>query len=360
MTAHHSGSRRIPPARASEAASLWGGLRSRFLESLTIPEQTRIFDLSARAAQGLYHWAARYPLIRRVRVWPLALSVAAAAPFSSVEALISTARLSLWVFTLDDLFDEERVPENELMRRAERYRAIVQYRRMPAPGDSLAAAICEVRDDLARYPLFTSLGAEWSRALCGTINGMVQEYNWRLSYRRLGASILPSYAEYLAAGLYSIGGPPHIWAAIITGGDGSASRHLEPLRSMEKAASTCIRLANDVQSYAKEVSEGKFNALVLLSRAFEQGGLRAADALEAAHTRVRAEIAAGLGTLRQLQAAACTESGRPEAAVADIARFVCEFYTQHDYHSFLQETAQQEPAQAEPHAALVGPAVIRV
>src|SRR5919109_1017312 len=112
------------PAKNSYRASPCAGLRSNFLESLDPAEQVRIFDLSARAAQTLHRWAARCPLIRRVRVWPLSLSVAAGAPFASVEALISTARLSLWVFTLDDLFDEECLPELELMREAQRYRAI--------------------------------------------------------------------------------------------------------------------------------------------------------------------------------------------------------------------------------------------
>src|SRR5579883_1472713 len=99
-----------------DAASPWASLRSGFLEKLDSAQQVRIFDLSARMVPTLHRWAARYPLIRRVRVWPLALSVAAAAPFSSVEALVAEARVSLWVFTLDDLFDEERVPERELMR----------------------------------------------------------------------------------------------------------------------------------------------------------------------------------------------------------------------------------------------------
>src|SRR5919108_3891158 len=158
------------PAQAND--SPWGGLRSRFLASLDPADQVRIFDLSARTSQTLHRWATRYPLIRRVRVWPLSLSVAAGAPFTSVEALISTARLSLWVFTLDDLFDEERVPQVELMRRAERYRALA-HREIPCPsGDSLATALCELRDDLATYPLFNALGKGWADALCGTIEGM--------------------------------------------------------------------------------------------------------------------------------------------------------------------------------------------
>src|SRR5712692_3952268 len=117
-------SRELDPQTAVAKDSPWGGLRSRYLASLDPAEQVRIFDLSARTSQTLHRWAARYPLIRRVRVRPLSLSVAAGAPFASVEALISTARLSLWVFTLDDLFDEECVPQLELMGRAERYRAL--------------------------------------------------------------------------------------------------------------------------------------------------------------------------------------------------------------------------------------------
>src|SRR3984893_4028318 len=190
------GNREPDPHNTAANDSPWGGLRSRFLASLDPAEQVRIFDLSARTSQTLHRWAARYPLIRRLRVWPLSLSVAAGAPFTSVEALISAARLSLWVFPLDDLFDEERVPQVELMRRAERYRGLA-HREIPCPtGDSLASALCELRDDLATYPLFQALGREWADALCGTIEGMTDEYRWRLSYRSAGATSLPTYEEY--------------------------------------------------------------------------------------------------------------------------------------------------------------------
>jgi hypothetical protein len=315
--------------------SPWAGLQSNYLDSRDAAEQLRIFDLSARAAQTLYRWAARYPLIRRVRVWPLALSVAAGAPYSSVEALISTARLNLWVFTLDDLFDEERVPRAELMRRAERYRAIAHNLPTATARDSLAVALMEVRDDLARYPLFAALGREWAEALCGTIDGMTQEYEWRLRYRNDSAETLPSYEQYLIPGRYSVGGPPHVWAALITTNDPSTPQHLDHLRPMEQIASTCIRLANDLQSYAKELKEGKINALLLLSRTYQRLGLPVDEAYRRAEARVRADMADGLAALAALQVASVTQTKRPEAAIADIARFVCDFYTRHDYHTFV-------------------------
>jgi hypothetical protein len=328
---------RTPPAKDSP----WGGLRSRFLASLDPADQVRIFDLSARTAQALHRWAARYPLIRRVRVWPLSLSVAAGAPFTSVEALISTARLSLWVFTLDDLFDEERVPRSELMKRAQRYRALAHREIACPPGDSLATALCELRDDLATYPLFESLGSEWANAVCGTIDGMVREYQWRLAHRKGtdASATLPTYEEYVATGRYSIGGPPHIWAALITSDDPTTAAHLEYLKAMEQLASTCIRLANDLQSYQKEVDEGKINALVILSHQLCARGVPQEDVYRQAEARVHADIVAGLEQLTALRGAAVSQTGRPEAAIDNIARFVCDFYTHHDYHTFLAQAA---------------------
>ncbi|MBV9119069.1 MAG: hypothetical protein JOZ39_00040 [Chloroflexi bacterium] len=314
--------------------SPWAGLRSSFLAARDTAEQVHIFDLSARMVPPLHRWAARYPLIRRVRVWPLSLSVAAAAPHSSVEALIASARVSLWVFTLDDLFDEERVPQGELMKRAERYRAIAQDQPTAQAPDSLASALREIRQEIGTYPLFAHLGQEWANALCGTIDGMTREYYWRLAYRKDGGATLPSYEEYVANGLYSIGGPPHIWAAIITTGDPSAADHIEELRQMERIASTCIRLANDLQSYAKEITEEKFNALVLIGRELEANGVAPDEAHRQAEARVREIIADGIDELGRLQAKVGTKTGDPEAAVADIARFVCDFYNTHDYHTF--------------------------
>ena len=48
----------------------------------------------------------------------------------------------------------------------------------------LISALCEIRDDLATYRLFETLGREWASSLCGTIDGMQAEYQWRLGYRK--------------------------------------------------------------------------------------------------------------------------------------------------------------------------------
>src|SRR5438128_10199507 len=146
---------------------------------------------------------------------------------------------------------------------------------------------------------------------------MMREYQWRLAYRKGtdASATLPSYEEYVATGRYSIGGPPHIWAALITSGDPSTPKHLDHLRAMEQQASTCIRLANDLQSYQKEVKEGKINALVILSRELRDQGVPQDEAYRQAEARVHADIVAGLEHLTALRNTAVTHSGRPEAAI---------------------------------------------
>ena len=108
---------------------------------------------------------------------------------------------------------------------------------------------------------------------------------------------------------------------------------------MEEIASTCIRLANDLQSYQKEIDEGKINALVIWSRELRRQGVAQDEAYRQAAARVKADIQAGLDRLAELRARSVTQTGRPEAAIDNIAHFVCDFYTSHDYHTFLAQAA---------------------
>ncbi len=293
-------------------------------------------------APRLDDWAKRYPEINRSRILPLVMSVAAATPFCDARAVESTARMSLWVFTLDDLFDERRCPDGELFERAKRYQVIAISRSAwPAGIDSLGTALAEVKEDLASYELFPSLEEQWAVAVCQTIQAMMVEHRWSGAFRLLGAEALPSYEEYVENGLYSIGGPPHVWSALITIGDPDTPNALGVLRRMERLASTCIRLANDLRSEAKEALEGKVNAFTILKTLYGKDGASATEAAELAHARVRSEIAKGLADLRELEGKAVTRTGLPEKAIAGIARFVCDFYAEHDYHTFLHPSHEE-------------------
>ncbi len=321
----------------TRTTELYNGLQSSFLEALDEDEKLRIFDLTTRASRELHRWAARYPLIRRTRVWPLSLSVAAAAPFASVAALVTMARMNLWVFTIDDLFDEEIVPFPELQRRVARYKDILAGGRVEPKRerDTLMGALEDIRDDLSTYALFPSFQPHWARAVSGTMESMLREHEWRLLYRNGdGNYALPSYDTYLDDALYSIGGPPHVWTALIAIGDTSAQQYLDRLREMERTASICIRLANDLQSHQKEVAEGKINSVIIRQREALAEGLEPDAALAFAREAVREDIRRRLDRCIELKNTAETATGYPERAIADIARFACDFYTHHDYHTF--------------------------
>lgn len=321
----------------TDSAGLDYGLQSTFLAQLDPDQKLRVFDLTTRASRELHRWATRYPLIRRVRVWPLSLSVAAAAPFATADALVTMARMSLWVFTIDDLFDEETVPFAELTRRVTRYREILAGGNLTGQRErnTLAVALHDIRQDLSRYDLFPALQAEWAAAVTGTLDAMMREHHWRSLYRTSSdGPNLPSYQMYLDDGLFSIGGPPHIWTTLIAIGDQSILQHLELLQAMEREVSLCIRLANDLQSYKKEIAEGKINAIVIRQQEALALGYSPEAALERACDIVRQEMLAGLERCAQLQNRTRTATGQPEQAIADIARFVCDFYVHHDYHTF--------------------------
>ncbi len=308
--------------------------------ALSAAERERIVALANDVATDLAEWSRRYPLIRPVRCLPLALSVAASAPFCSRSDIFSTARVSLWVFAVDDAFDEGGWSRRVLVRRANEYRAICRGGRATLGQDELAYALSEIVDDMARFPVFQPLSSTWAGAIEGTLDGMLREDNWRHDFRRFGRPALPTYREYMTAGRYSIGGPPHIWSSVITAGDLSVSRCFELIRSMERTASQCIRLANDLRSDEKEKLEGKVNGIRILTTAFQDVGLPAADAHDKALRRIASEIDRGLLRLERFVNHSATDTGRPEAAIANIARFVCDFYSKHDYHTFVASGGQ--------------------
>jgi hypothetical protein len=323
-----------PASAASPAGARPPAPISAFLESLASTEQERVYRLASNVAAVLSVWAKAYPLVRKVRIQPLALSVCAAAPFSSVEDLVAVARVSLWVFTADDIFDEDIKTASELAGLTEVYQAIAAGRSPGPIGDELAVALTDVVRGLQRFPLFARLAPVWSHAFGRTLEGMVRENRWRNAVQRRGLASAPSYRDYLKTGRYSIGGPPHIWPSVISMDDASALDFLPQIQRMERTASSCVRLANDLRSETKETIEGKVNSLRILAHQLGQVGWAPDPAVDDARRRVRSQISRDIGRLGRWATCPQTATGRPELVVANIARFVTEFYSRYDYHTF--------------------------
>lgn len=321
-----------------ETAELNYGLTSTFLSEMDEDQKLRVFDLTTRTSRELQRWAAQYPLMRRVRVWPLSLTVAASAPFATSDVVFNMARMSLWIFTADDLFDEEMVPFKELQRRVSRYKGVLigDYGSSKRERDTLALALQEIRQDLGTYTLFPTLQSEWANAASNTLNAMMREHEWRILYRSTDRGArLPSYDSYLSYAIYSIGGPPVIWTALIAINDESVLEHLVRLKKMEQVASLCLRLANDLRSHSKEIDEDNINSIVLRQLDAIALGYSPEMALSMAEALVQSDIQQGLNCCMELQQQARTATGHPERVLTNIAHFVCDFYAHHDYHTFV-------------------------
>jgi len=91
-------------------------IRSKFLAAKSPAQQQQIFQLTAAISQQLAGWSGRAHIFRPIDtvMQTVALNFAAAAPFASATALLPTVQLCLWEFILDDLLDDERMPQAEL------------------------------------------------------------------------------------------------------------------------------------------------------------------------------------------------------------------------------------------------------
>jgi hypothetical protein len=266
--------------------------------------------------------------------------LAATASFLSVRELLPAARLSMWLFAVDDLCDEGSAEERALgsaqrWSRLERGVAVLDE---PAgsgsgDGDPLLQAIRDIRDELAGFPLFAPLRPSLVGFLREVLRGMQREEAWATRYRESPGDPLPTSRDYLETGLHSVGVLPVYLSMLATMGDDSIPSHLPRLLEMGHEAALCIRLANDLRSYERELAEGKLNSLVILQRELStQRGLEPAAALEQARAEVKARMAGALERCVEIGRRERTGSAHPERYTTDLVSFVCDFYAHHDYH----------------------------
>lgn len=322
------------------SSSKKGALRSKFLESLSEAERAHVFALSGELSGQLEPWVKRYaPLMRAVRVPQLALTMAATASFLGVRELLPAARLSMWLFAVDDLCDERPGPgglleDAPLWSRLERGVALLEGASRDTGGEPLLEALGDIRDELEGFALFASLRPLMVGELRELLGAMRLEEEWSVRARSSPQAPLPSLRDYLErGGLHSIGVLPVYMALLTTMGDDSIPAHLPRLLELGREAAICIRFANDLRSYERELAEGKLNALGILQRELSaEQGLEPAQALEKAREEVKMRMAAVLERCVALGRGERTQSARPERYTTDLVSFVCDFYAHHDYH----------------------------
>jgi terpene synthase-like protein len=268
-------------------------------------------DRATVVADDCEAWLTRYPIVRRASVTSAcALVSTAAAPDLGTPELTLLTQWWLWIFGIDDRFDDPGYPLDTIDRWSAAFLDALHRDRFDDPSEALLAAFGSVRAGLGRYPLYPTLHDAWRRAMADVVTGMRIERGW------LEAGSLPDYDTYLANGMVTIAMRPYTLVACALMDHVPALADLSALDPVIAAAARCFRLANDLRSDGRERAEGKVNAVILLEHALRQHGLGP----DAARRRARAELTARCGAdLAYLRRTRDTTT----PSIRALARFLC-------------------------------------
>jgi len=329
----------------------------------TPPTRTAAPTLNGQAAPTLEKAAASVEAEKA----ELAIAAAAASTYANdVPYLLPCVKLATWIFAVDDLTDAGVVSNDETWRRiTDCLDVFSKDKDALQETDALRKGLADIREKLKDLRHFSTLKSDLVKSMQMLLDAMRREQEWSTRYLNRTDHPLPEYSEYLENGLWSIGVVPILFGSLMgmelvdVSARKSSERQrptlprLEDLKrtdvkvprpndvpapaltELEIEAATCVRLANDLRSYEKEVKEGKLNALTILQHRFKGEGLTQEAALERARTEVEKEIKARLGRMKNELLS--PEPTRSEVFRLWLAHFACDFYVHHDYdHSVAQ------------------------
>lgn len=289
------------------------------MASLPARERAHIYDMTQRVFERVTEWAEPYGIFPAVRFPAVAISMVAAAPWCDVRALTEMAMIPIWIYAIDDAYDKRTIAPAWRQKAVRRYSAVAGGDRRWA-DDPYAASLADLTARIARRPLWPQLRDTWVLWCRRMLAGMA--FECATADRVRAGAPLPAYRTYLDHGLYSIGVPMYLAGAWIIDGDPATPSAMAALGRICRMSGRAVRLANDLQTHAKEQAEGNWNAIMLLS-----GG----DGSPAAAAAVRERLNAAMRRLAR--ACARLEPLRAAHLVDRVSRFSVELYADWDYHT---------------------------
>ena len=228
---------------------------NRFLDALSTTERRELLDRAATVAVSSDAWLWEFPIVKRPSVTAACSLISVVAlPGAGLAELGLLTRWWLWIFGVDDVFDDPAVPEDRIADWAGRFTAAAD----PGDRDRLRAALGSIQRDLARYPLFAPMAERWRAGMAGVVRGMLVERRWSTGEP-------PSFEEYLDTATTTIAVRPYTVTACVLAGEPGAVAAFDALDPLIATAARCFRLANGLRSEARERDEGTVNAVTLLS-----------------------------------------------------------------------------------------------
>ncbi len=298
------------------------------LEALSASQKQQIQGRAQALARSLQAWAELHPFVRPKRISTLALVVATVLPHLPFDDALLVAKLTLWIFGIDDQIDEQLLPLPEAQRKAQSWRALLGGETNPTSDDELTNVLWQIREQLSASPMFGPLQAHWAGCVSTLVETMVRECQAGLAYHARGPDTLPPLEDYLRDGAHSIG--MHLWQStvLVLVRDASILSNLEQIQEAIGLAGRAIRLYNDVQTFDKEMREGGVNAILILYHA-EPEATSLADAKGRVLTLADSYAQKCCSQLKQIG----TTTGQFEETTRRLVAFHGSFYRRHDYHT---------------------------
>jgi len=188
----------------------------------------------------------------------LALANAFSAPWLPADRLRMANRASLWAFRVDWLVDYLAASRSEVDDAATRCLAVADGS-APAVGDSLAAFLATLRDDLNSQPAFADLHTIWRDELRRMFEAMTREFEWRSA----GATITAITAEEYLNNADNLGSSFVNVTHWIANSEPSTPEHVADVLTATRAQQQVLRLLNDLGTYHRDLSWGDLNLLRL-------------------------------------------------------------------------------------------------
>lgn len=302
--------------------------------SYTHGKKSQIISEAKALQSEIEPWINRCDFIFKKRVWPVCLTNVVALALLPSEKRPPVSKAGLLVFAVDDIFDNKTFEIEALQRYTKMFLDAVQGNSIEytynEPVFTLCRAMEEVVQALAKSKIYSTTQDLWVDGWKKLIDAMFQEYDWIHGISKKP----PSYATYLDVSNYSTGFFPFVRAAWIESEDNSLLDHFDELLLLEKEAGILVRLSNDVQSYQKEVIEGKYNSLSFLRSDFIKQGMDPETALKKAKVAIIDEVEQRLLACENLCNKIQTKTQLPEKLVYSSARVGFDFYKNNDFHTF--------------------------
>lgn len=165
------------------------------------------------------------------------------------------AAVTLWIFSIDNVIDEGRWPEDRVRERLDHYKRLVRGRDQVDPADPFSLVMGETVTRLSQTTLYRSLGGRFNESVSAMLDGMVRE-----AFGPHPATL----PEYLDFARFTIGVPTYVLASWMLSVDVGELPDEDGLFTLLDAGARVIRLANDLRTAEKELREGNLNAVMLL------------------------------------------------------------------------------------------------